>query len=105
MSQALVVGERRPYIGALVALDPAALEAAGVSGNAAAAELVQGIVDDANRGRTGFEQIKRFAVLPRDFLVEEGEVTPTLKLRRRVCEQHFAAEIDALYAGERAGGG
>jgi long-chain acyl-CoA synthetase len=105
VSQALVVGERRPYIGALVALDPAALEAAGVSGNAASTELVQGIVDDANRGRTGFEQIKRFAVLPRDFSVEEGEVTPTLKLRRRVCEQHFAAEIDALYAGERAGGG
>ena len=57
-----------------------------------------------NRGRTGFEQIKRFAVLPRDFSVDEGEVTPTLKLRRRVCEQHFAAEIDELYAGERAGG-
>ncbi len=51
-----------------------------------------------NRGRTRFEQVKRFGVLPRDFSTAEGEVTPTMKLRRRVCEQHFAAEIEALYA-------
>jgi long-chain acyl-CoA synthetase len=44
-----------------------------------------------------FEQIKRFTILPRDFSAELGEVTPTLKLKRRVCEQHFADEIDALY--------
>jgi long-chain acyl-CoA synthetase len=104
VSQALVVGDRRPYIAALVALDPTAIDAGGVSGDAAVAQLVQGIVDDANRGRTRYEQIKRFAVLPRDFSLEEGEVTPTLKLRRRVCEQHFAAEIDALYgASDEAG--
>jgi long-chain acyl-CoA synthetase len=36
-------------------------------------------------------------VLPRDFSAEEGEVTPTLKLKRRVCEEHFAADIEALY--------
>ncbi len=104
VSQALVVGDRRPYIAALVALDPTALDAGGVSGDAAVAQLVQGIVDDANRGRTRYEQIKRFAVLPRDFTLEEGEVTPTLKLRRRVCEQHFAAEIDALYDGSEEAG-
>ena len=61
--------------------------------------LVQSVVDDVNRGRTGFEQIKRFAILPRDFSADEGEVTPTLKLRRRVAEQHFAHEIDELYGG------
>ena len=44
-------------------------------------------------------EIKRFAILPRDFSAEEGEVTPTLKLKRRVCEQHFGAEIEKLYAG------
>jgi long-chain acyl-CoA synthetase len=104
VSQALVVGDRRPYIAALVALDPTAIDAGGVSGDAAVAQLVQGIVDDANRGRTRYEQIKRFAVLPRDFSLEEGEVTPTLKLRRRVCEQHFAAEIDALYGGSEEAG-
>ncbi|HST26160.1 MAG TPA: hypothetical protein VLJ76_09215 [Gaiellaceae bacterium] len=98
VSQALVVGDRRPYVAALVSLDPDALGSAGISGEPAVDELVQGIVDDVNRGRTRYEQIKRFTVLPRDFSADEGEVTPTLKLRRRVCEQHFAAEIDALYA-------
>jgi long-chain acyl-CoA synthetase len=102
VSQALVVGDRRPYVAALIALDPVALEDAGISDDAAVDDLVQGIVDDANRGRTRYEQIKRFAVLPRDFSAEEGEVTPTLKLRRRVCVQHFADEIDALYAGDGA---
>ena len=52
------------------------------------------------RDRTRVEQIKRFVILPRDFSQEEGEVTPTLKLRRRVIHEHFADEIERLYAGE-----
>jgi long-chain acyl-CoA synthetase len=95
VSQALVVGDRRPYIVALVTLDDSV-------GNELADEerraRVQEAVDRANRDRSRFEQIKRFAILPRDFSAEEGEVTPTLKLKRRVCEEHFAAEIEALYA-------
>jgi long-chain acyl-CoA synthetase len=87
ISQALVVGDRRPYLVALITL-----------AEDASHERVQQIVDNVNRDRTRFEQIKRFAVLPRDFTPEEGEVTPTLKLKRRVCEQHFAAEIEQLYA-------
>ena len=51
---------------------------------------VQEIVDDVNRDRSRYEQIKRFAILPRDFSMEEGEVTPTLKLKRRVVLEHFA---------------
>jgi long-chain acyl-CoA synthetase len=61
-------------------------------------QLIQGVVDDVNRDRSRFEQIKRFAILPRDFSAEEDEITPTLKLRRRVVLEHFADEIDALYA-------
>jgi Long-chain acyl-CoA synthetases (AMP-forming) len=57
-------------------------------------------VNDVNNGRSRYEQIKRFTVLPRDFSAEEDELTPTLKLKRRVCQEHFAAEIDALYAAE-----
>jgi long-chain acyl-CoA synthetase len=60
--------------------------------------IVQEIVDDVNRDRVRVEQIKRFAILPRDFSQEEGEVTPTLKLRRGIVHQHFAAEIEALYS-------
>ena len=56
------------------------------------------IVEEVNSDLSRFEQIKRFAILPRDFSAEEGEVTPTLKLKRRVCQEHFAAEIEALYS-------
>jgi long-chain acyl-CoA synthetase len=108
VSQALVVGDRRPYVAALIALDEEAIGAwAGEHGlpgdptelsrRPEVVALVQGAVDEVNRGRSGFEQIKRFAILPRDFSADEGEVTPTLKLRRRVAEQHFAREIDELY--------
>ncbi len=62
--------------------------------------LIQGAVDRVNRDRSRFEQIKRFEILPRDFSAEHDEVTPTMKLRRRICEEHFASEIDALYASD-----
>ena len=59
--------------------------------------LVQAIVDDVNRELSRFEQIKRFAIVPRDFTMERDEVTPTLKLKRRVVIEHFAEVVDALY--------
>ena len=59
---------------------------------------MQGIVDDVNRDRSRFEQIKRFAILPRDFTMEHDEVTPTLKLKRRVVLEHFAEAVNGLYA-------
>ena len=59
--------------------------------------LVQAVVDTVNAKRSRFEHVRRFTILPRDFSAEEGEVTPTLKLRRRACEEHFAAEIESLY--------
>jgi long-chain acyl-CoA synthetase len=99
VSQALVVGDRRPYVTALVTLDEAELESSGRDPE----QLVQELVDDVNRDRTRVEQIKRFVILPRDFSQEEGEVTPTLKLRRRVIHEHFADEIERLYAGEPGG--
>jgi long-chain acyl-CoA synthetase len=90
ISQALVVGDRRPYVTALITL------AEGVDRTAAQAQ-VQQAVDEVNADRSRFEQIKRFTILPRDFSAEEGEITPTLKLKRRECQEHFAAEIEALY--------
>jgi long-chain acyl-CoA synthetase len=59
---------------------------------------VQRAVDEVNSELSRFEQIKRFTILPRDFTLEDGEVTPTMKLKRRVCQEHFAAEIEALYS-------
>jgi long-chain acyl-CoA synthetase len=95
VSQALVVGDRRPYVTALVTLDEAELASSGEDPQ----KLVQALIDDVNRDRTRVEQIKRFVILPRDFSQEEGEVTPTLKLRRRVIHEHFADEIEKLYSG------
>jgi long-chain acyl-CoA synthetase len=94
VSQAVIVGDRRPYITALITLDPAEMEVSGADAQA----LVQEIVDEVNRDRVRVEQIKRFAILPRDFSQEDGELTPTLKLRRKVVHEHFAAEIEQLYA-------
>ena len=91
VSQALVVGDRRPYVAALITL------AEGVSREQAEPDVAR-IVEEVNSDLSRFEQIKRFAILPRDFSAEEGEVTPTLKLKRRVCQEHFAAEIEALYS-------
>jgi long-chain acyl-CoA synthetase len=96
VSQALVVGDRRPYVTALVTLDEAETASSGREPRA----LVQELVDEINRDRTRVEQIKRFVILPRDFSQEEGELTPTLKLRRKVIHEHFADEIERLYAGE-----
>jgi long-chain acyl-CoA synthetase len=53
-----------------------------------------------NAERSRYEQIKRFTILPRDFTMEDDELTPTLKLKRRVVVNHFTAELDELYAGE-----
>jgi len=109
VSQALVIGDRRPFVSALITLDPEEAEKwaqakgfdgdmAGLAARAEVRELVQGIVEAVNSDLARFEQVRAFAVLPRDFLAEENEVTPTLKLRRKICEEHFADEIEALYA-------
>jgi long-chain acyl-CoA synthetase len=95
VSQALVLGDRRPFVAALLTVDPEL--AAGRDEESLLAEL-QAVVDEVNRDRTRHEQIKRFALLPRDFSADEGEITPTLKLKRRVVEQHFADEIESLYS-------
>jgi len=95
ISQALVIGDRRPFVAALVTLDPDTT--AGMTEERKHAR-VQEIVDEVNGERSRFEQIKRFQILPRDFSMEEGEVTPTLKLKRRVVLEHFASEIDAIYS-------
>jgi long-chain acyl-CoA synthetase len=110
VSQALVVGDRKPYPAALITLDPAEIakwaaehgvepDVAAVGADERVRELVQGVVDDVNAHRSRYEQIKRFAILSRDFTMDDGEVTPTLKLRRRVVLEHFADEVESLYDG------
>jgi long-chain acyl-CoA synthetase len=93
-----VIGDRRPFVAALVTLDP---ETTASLGDDEKQARVQKIVDEVNRDRSRFEQIKRFSILPRDFSMEDGEVTPTLKLKRRVVLEHFAAQVDEIYSAPR----
>jgi len=111
VSQAMVVGDRQPYIAALITLEPEELpkwaaeqgldgDLAALAENEQVRDLIQRVVDDVNADRSRYEQIKRFAILPRDFTMDDDELTPTLKLKRRIVAEHFRAELDELYAGE-----
>jgi long-chain acyl-CoA synthetase len=109
VSQAVVIGDRRPYVSALVALDTEGLrdwcEERGrpVPDNGAAMDdpdvraAVQEAVDAANASVSQAESIKRYAILPRDLSVEADELTPTLKVRRAVVEQEYASVVEGLY--------
>jgi long-chain acyl-CoA synthetase len=86
VSQAVVVGDERPYLVALIETDDGAGE-----------DDVQEAVDQANEDLAKIEQVKKFAILDRELSQDEGELTPTLKLKREVVHDHFSDEIDALY--------
>jgi long-chain acyl-CoA synthetase len=60
--------------------------------------MVQGCVDELNQGLGPWETIKRFEILERDLTVESGELTPSLKLKRRVVERRYGDLLDSLYA-------
>jgi long-chain acyl-CoA synthetase len=59
--------------------------------------LIQSAVDDANRSVSRAESIRKFALLPGDLTIADGELTPTLKVRRATVEKHYSAVIDQLY--------
>jgi long-chain acyl-CoA synthetase len=110
ISQALVVGDRRPYVGALLTVDEEAFVSwrseTGKPADAAVRNLVedpdlrsalQAAVDDANLAVSAAEAIKRWLILPQDFTVEAGEMTPTLKLRRSEITDRYAEHVDRVY--------
>jgi len=110
VSQCVVVGDRRPYIGALVTIDPEAFEPwkkeAGKPTAASVADLLedqdllaalQTAVDDANKAVSTAESIKKIRVLAVDFTEVTGELTPTLKVKRHVVLKTFEGEIESLY--------
>jgi long-chain acyl-CoA synthetase len=109
ISNAVVYGERRPYLVALLTLDPDELRALGrelgidadpatLAGHERVRELVARDVDAVNARVARIEQIKRFTILPADLTQAAGELTPTLKIKRPVVHERYAEEIDALYA-------
>ncbi len=108
IAQAVVIGERRRYITALLTLDEEhaaefarehGLEGQTLHNNAALIDYVQKQIDEkVNPLFARVEQVRKFTILPRDFTVEDGELTPTLKIKRRVVTEHFADDIEAMYA-------
>jgi long-chain acyl-CoA synthetase len=112
ISQCIVVGDRKPFIAALVTIDPDAFPAwrdgAGKPSNAAVADLIEDeqlrgevrkAVDEANLAVSKAEAIRAFRILPRDFTEATGELTPSMKVRRTVVLKEYAHEIAAIYGG------
>jgi long-chain acyl-CoA synthetase len=110
IAQAIVIGDNRKYLTALIVPNPDALRAEIIARQipvtSPAEALVHPAVLELYRQRisarltdaSNCEQIQRFKLLSRGFTIEQEELTPTLKLRRKVIQEHFAAEIEAFYA-------
>jgi long-chain acyl-CoA synthetase len=111
VGEAVLLGDRRKFAAALIVPDFAALERRlqqlGRPPAASREELIvredvvalyQEVVDALNRELAQFERIKKIALLPREFSIESGELTPTLKVKRKVVEARWKGEIEAIYA-------
>ncbi|RRR42036.1 long-chain fatty acid--CoA ligase [Mycolicibacter terrae] len=111
ISQAMVVGDAKPFIGALITIDPEAIEGwkqrNSKASAATAAELasdpdliaeVDAAVKQANLAVSHAESIRKFSILPVDFTEATGELTPTLKVKRKVVAEKYADAIEAIYA-------
>jgi long-chain acyl-CoA synthetase len=109
INQFVVHGDRRNYLTALITLDRDQViryanehqilfsEYAELIKNPKILSLVQRIVDDVNRQLATFETIKKFVILPKDFTVEGGELTPSLKVRRSFINKRYQHELDSMY--------
>jgi long-chain acyl-CoA synthetase len=109
IGQIMAYGDKRKYISALIALDPDNIkEWAGqqdlgshepeqLAREPKVIKLIEGEIERLNGQLASFETIKRFHIVPQDFTVETGELTPTLKLKRKVIVNKYAAQIEELY--------
>ncbi|BBZ43609.1 AMP-dependent synthetase/ligase [Mycobacterium parmense] len=110
ISQAMVVGDNKPFIGALITIDPEAFDGwkqrnqkssgASVGDLATDPDLVAEVdaaVKHANLAVSHAESIRKFRILPVDFTEDTGELTPTMKVKRNVVAEKFASDIDAIY--------
>ncbi len=110
LEQVVVIGDRRNFLSALIVpAFPALEERAKRDGipftsreelvkHPEVVAIYEHILHERSRELAGYEQIKRFTLLPRELTQDAGEVTPTLKVRRRVVEQRYREVIDSMYA-------
>ena len=110
ISQAMVVGDAKPFIGALITIDPEAFEGWKHRNSKAAGASVGDLVTDpdlvaevdaavkqANLAVSHAESIRKFRILPVDFTEDTGELTPTMKVKRKVVTEKFAPDIEVIY--------
>ena len=115
ISQVVVIGDRRPFLSALITIDeekaPSWGKEQGIDGDIAAISRhertlkeVEGAINELNKGLAKVEGIKKFRVLERDFLQEENEITPTMKVKRKQINEIYADVIEDIYDRESAQG-
>jgi long-chain acyl-CoA synthetase len=109
ITQFMVHGDRRHYLTALVTLDRDQVvrfanenqilfsEYKELIKNPRILAMVQKVIDDVNKQLSNFETIKKFVILPNEFTVESGELTPSLKVRRSYINKQYTAELDSMY--------
>jgi long-chain acyl-CoA synthetase len=109
VSQCVVIGDRRPYLVALITLDPEETaklpdekgwpaDPAELAHHEGMRQLLQEHIDQINEKFARVEQVKKFEILPKDLSQEGGELTPTLKVKRNVVADKYEKEVDELYA-------
>jgi long-chain acyl-CoA synthetase len=109
ISQVVVIGDRRPFLTALITLDeekaPAwakangvdASDLAGIAGDERTLKEIEGAINEVNNSLARVEGVKKFRVLDRDFLEEENEITPTLKVKRKQIGENYNEHIEEMY--------
>jgi long-chain acyl-CoA synthetase len=111
ISQAMAVGDAKPFVAALITIDPEAFagwkQRNGKAADASVGDLANDpdltaeidlAVKEANQAVSNAEAIRKFTILPVDFTEDTGELTPTMKVKRNVVAEKFASEIEALYS-------
>ncbi len=113
VAQAVVIGDRRKFLTALITLEPETIRDVLQAADSPASDAEEAVackifrahleraIESVNQRLARYETIKRFAVLPRPFSIDGGELTPTMKLKRRVIHEKYGSEIERLYAGAR----
>jgi long-chain acyl-CoA synthetase len=109
ISQVVVHGDKRKFLSALITLNPEQVpkkaKQLGIDGGAFSKqvndpkmkEVVKGIIDEFNKKLASYESIKRFAILDKDFTIEDGELTPTMKVKRKVINERYGKILDGFY--------
>ncbi len=102
VAEVVVIGDRRKFLSALITVDEAALKQLNIhdkpNESPRVREILQKRVDEVNRDLARVEQVKKFTVLPRTFSIDAGELTPTLKIKRKKVNENWAREVEAMYA-------